>query len=61
MTLYLWPPVIMYLLGMMLVIGMFESMNDDNKGTYKLAIVWPFVSIMFIYESIRDIIYGDRR
>jgi hypothetical protein len=51
----------MYLLGMMLVIGMFESMNDDNKGTLKLAIVWPFVSIMFIYEMIRDIIYGDRR
>ncbi len=61
MMLYLWPPVIMYLLGMMLVIGMFESMNDDNKGTLKLAIVWPFVSIMFIYEMIRDIIYGDRR
>jgi hypothetical protein len=51
----------MYLLGMMLVIGMFESMNDDNKGTYKLAILWPFVSIMFIYEMIRDIINGDRR
>ena len=33
MNLYIYPPVIMYLLGMILVIGMFESMDDNNKGT----------------------------
>tara|TARA_R100000544_G_C2222251_1_gene58261 strand:+ start:1088 stop:1273 length:186 start_codon:yes stop_codon:yes gene_type:complete len=61
MNLYIYPPVIMYLLGMVLVIGMFESMDDNNKGTLKLSVVWPFVAIWLMYEMIRDMTYGDRR
>ncbi len=53
-----YPPIILYLLGIVLVIGLFESIDDNERGTVKLAVIWPFVALYLIYEIFRDIVLG---
>tara|TARA_B100000780_G_C21100145_1_gene443940 strand:- start:1282 stop:1461 length:180 start_codon:yes stop_codon:yes gene_type:complete len=58
MDLMFYPPIILYLLGIVLVIGLFESIDDNERGTVKLAVIWPFVALYLIYEIFRDIVLG---
>jgi|TARA_R110000764_G_scaffold91981_1_gene175186 hypothetical protein len=56
----LWIALFMYLLGMMLVFGLVEPLDDDNRNApIKLALTWPLVAVMYIWAIMMDMFYDD--
>ena len=56
----LWVGVLMYLLGVMLVLGLVEPVDDDHHNApIKIALTWPTVSVMYIWAMLMDFYYGD--
>ena len=50
----------MYLLGMMLVFGLVEPLDEDSKNApIKLALTWPLVAVMYIWAIMMDMFYDD--
>ena len=60
MYMELWIALFMYLLGMMLVFGLVEPLDDDNRNApIKLALTWPLVAVMYIWAIMMDMFYDD--
>ena len=60
MYMELWIALFMYLLGMMLVFGLVEPLDDDSKNApIKLALTWPLVAVMYIWAIMMDMFYDD--
>lgn len=58
----IWVGVFMYLLGVMLVLGLVEPVDDEHENApVKLALTWPIVSVMYIWAMLMDFYYGDER
>ena len=56
----LWIALFMYLLGMMLVFGLVEPLDDDNRNApIKLDLTWPLVAVMYIWAIMMDMFYDD--
>ena len=56
----LWIALFMYFLGMMLVFGLVEPLDEDNQNApIKLALTWPFVAVMYIWAIMMDMFYDD--
>jgi len=50
----------MYLLGVMLVLGLVEPLDDEHENApIKIALTWPVVSVMYIWAMLMDFYYGD--
>lgn len=60
MYMELWIALFMYLLGMMLVFGLVEPLDEDSKNApIKLALTWPLVAVMYIWAIMMDMFYDD--
>lgn len=58
----IWVGVFMYLLGVMLVLGLVEPIDDEHENApVKLALTWPIVSVMYIWAMLMYFYYGDER
>ena len=56
----LWIALFMYLLGMMLVFGLVEPLDDESQNApIKLALTWPLVAVMYIWAIMMDMFYDD--
>ncbi len=56
----LWIALFMYFLGMMLVFGLVEPLDDESKNApIKLALTWPLVAVMYIWAIMMDMFYDD--
>lgn len=55
----IWAPVIMYLLGMILVLGITEATDEDNPNApLKLAVFWPLVAVSIAFHMVMASING---
>lgn len=55
----IWVALVMYLLGFIFVLGLVEPIDDDDRyAPLRLAILWPFISLVFIWYMIWESIYG---
>tara|TARA_R110000803_G_scaffold120232_1_gene188375 strand:- start:100 stop:291 length:192 start_codon:yes stop_codon:yes gene_type:complete len=56
----LWIALFMYFLGMMLVFGLVESLDEESQNApIKLALTWPLVAVMYIWAIMMDRFYDD--
>jgi len=50
-----WPTIMMYLLGVMLVLGLVEPASEEHENApIKLALTWPLAAVMFMWAMIMD-------
>ena len=56
----LWVGLVMYCLGIMLVLGLVEPIDDEHENApVKLALTWPIVSVIYIWAILMDMFYDD--
>ena len=53
--------VVMYFLGVVFVLGVTESIDEDNPNAAgKVALTWPFIAVLMIFEMIAEFIHGKQ-
>ena len=56
----LWIALFMYFLGMMLVFGLVEPLDDESQNApIKLALTWPIVAVMYAWAIMMDMFYDE--
>jgi predicted glycosyltransferase len=52
----------MYLLGAIFVLGITESIDEDNPhAPVRLALTWPIVSVLMMLEMLVELLNGKQR
>jgi len=54
--------VVMYFLGVILLLGVTESIDEDSPHASKrFALTWPLISVLVILEMLVELFNGKQR